>query len=218
MPHRRAIFFDIDGTLVDSNRLHVEAWVEAFAEAGHEIDRERIAGQIGKGADNLVPELIPGADEKTAETLGDAHGRIFKNRYLDRVRPFPQARALVERAHAAGRLVALASSASEEELKHYCTLLDLADLVDVATTIDDVGNSKPAPDIFSVALKKAGLDAADVIVVGDSPFDMQAAAKAGMAAVAVRSGGFSDDALTGAVAIYDDASALLAGFDASPLA
>lgn len=217
MLHPRAIFFDLDGTLVDSNRLHVDAWVEAFAEGGHTIDPERIAGQIGKGADNLVPELIPGADEDMAEKLGDAHGRIFKAHYLDQVRPFPQARALVERVHASGRSVALASSASTEELDHYQELLDLAGLVDVVTTIDDVGTSKPAPDIFTVALRKAGLEAADAIVVGDSPFDLQAAAKAGMRAVAVRSGGFSDDALTGAVAIYDDVAALFADFDASPL-
>lgn len=218
MPNPRAVLFDLDGTLVDSNRLHVDAWVEAFADAGHRIDPARIAGQIGKGADNLVPALIPGADDDMAETLGDAHGRIFKARYLHTVRPFPDARALVERVHASGRMVALASSASAEELDHYQELLGLAGLVDVVTTIDDVGTSKPAPDIFTVTLRKAGLEAADVVVVGDSPFDLQAAAKAGMRAIGVRSGGFGDDALADALAIYDDVAALLADFDASPLA
>lgn len=217
----RAVFFDIDGTLVDSNRLHVDAWVQAFADAGHQVDAEKVAGQIGKGADNLVPEMLPDADEDTAEKLGDAHGDIFKDRYLDSVRAFPDARALVEHAHRAGHVVALASSASEGELDHYCKLLDLAGLVDVTTTIDDVGNSKPAPDIFTVALRKAkDVEAADVVVVGDSPFDMQAARTCGMTAVAVRSGGFDDAALTeaGATAIYDDAADLLRRFDASPLA
>jgi membrane protein len=217
----RAVFFDLDGTLVDTNQLHVDAWVQAFADAGHRIEPERIAGQIGKGADNLVPALLPGADEATAEALGEAHGRIFKDRYLHTAAPFPQAHALVARVHASGRLVALASSAGKEELDHYQQLLDLAGLVDVVTTIDDVEHSKPAPDIFAVALKKAGdIAAADVVVVGDSPFDMEGARRCGMTAVAVRSGGFDDAALSkaGAAAIYDDVAELLARFDGSLLA
>lgn len=221
----RAVFFDIDGTLVDSNTLHVEAWVRAFAEAGHRVEPRAIAGQIGKGADNLVPALLPDTDDVTAERLGDAHGAIFKQRYLDEVRPFPDARALIARVHATGRLTALASSASQEELDHYCRLLDLAGLVDVTTTIDDVGTSKPAPDIFTVALKKASGPAAqiaahEIVVVGDSPFDMQAARKAGMTPIAVRSGGFDDRALleAGAATIYDDVTDLLIRFDDSLLA
>ena len=217
---RRAVFFDIDGTLVDSNRLHVDAWVQAFADAGHRIDPDKVAGQIGKGADNLVPELVPGASEEEAKALGDAHGDIFKDRYLAQVRPFPHARALIARVHAAGHLVGLASSASEEELQHYCALLDLAGLVEVSTTIDDVRSSKPAPDIFAVALRKAhGVEAMNVLVIGDSPFDMQAAVRCAMLPIAVRSGGFDDDALThaGAALIVDDVAALLARFDDTPL-
>lgn len=217
----RAVFFDLDGTLVDTNRLHVEAWVQAFADAGHDIDPERIAAQIGKGADNLVPTLLPGANEDTAEALGDAHGRIFKDRFLETAAAFPQAQELVERVHASGRLVALASSAGKDELDHYQQLLGIAGLVDVVTTIDDVEHSKPAPDIFAVALKKANGIAADaVVVVGDSPFDMEAAKRCGMTPVAVRSGGFSDDVLreAGAAVIYDDVADLLAQFDESLLA
>lgn len=214
-----AVFFDIDGTLVDSNNLHVEAWVRAFADAGHEVARERIAGQIGKGADNLVPALIPGASEEDAEAIGDRQGAIFKADFIDRVRPFPKAHDLVARVHQAGLTMVLASSAGKEELKHYCDLLDIGNLVDVATTIDDVGTSKPAPDIFAVARDKADVPADTVTVVGDSPFDMDAARTCGMRRLAVRSGGFDDAALTeaGAQAIYDDVAALLAGFDASPL-
>ena len=214
-----AVFFDLDGTLVDSNDLHVEAWARAFAEAGHEVARERIAGQIGKGADNLVPALIPGASEENAEAIGDRHGAIFKADFIDRVRPFPKAHDLVARVHQAGLTVVLASSAGKEVLAHYCDLLDIGDLVDVATTIDDAGTSKPAPDIFAVAREKADVPADTVTVVGDSPFDMDAARACGMRRLAVRSGGFDDAALTeaGAQAIYDDAAALLAGFDASPL-
>lgn len=212
----QAIFFDIDGTLVDSNGLHVEAWVQAFSETGHAIAADRIAGQIGKGADNLVPALLPGTSEARAEALGDRHGAVFKQLFIDRVQPFPHARDLVARVHDAGLKVVLASSASAKERDHYCRLLDIGDLVDASTTIDDVGTSKPAPDIFSVAAKKAGVDPAQAIVVGDAPYDMDAARKCGMARVAVRSGGFSDDALreAGAQAIYDDVGALLANFDA----
>ena len=215
----KAVFFDMDGTLVDSNMLHVEAWRRAFAEAGHTIEAQAIAGQIGKGADNLVPALIPGTDEDEAERLGDAHGTIFKRDYLDRVRPFPHARDLVQRVRDSGRTVVLASSASEGELKHYLKLLDMEQLIDVYTTIDDVENSKPAPDIFAVARDKAGIDADAVIVIGDAPYDMDAARKCGMTRIAVRSGGFDDAALheAGAEQIYADVAAILAGFDTSPL-
>ena len=211
----RAVLFDIDGTLVDSNRHHVEAWVQAFAETGHVIDPERIAGQIGKGADNLIPALIPGTGEAMAEALGKRHGAVFKQVFMDQVRPFPRARDLIARVSDAGMKVVLASSASADERDHYCRLLDMEGLVDTSTTIDDVGASKPAPDIFSVAARKARVDPADAIVVGDAPYDMDAARKCGMGRVAVRSGGFSDEALTeaGAQAIHDDVAALLARFD-----
>ena len=216
----KAVFFDIDGTLVDSNALHVEAWRRAFADAGHDIGAEAIAGQIGKGADNLVPALIPGTSEEDAEKLGDAHGTIFKGEYLKQVRAFPQARELVQRVHDSGRMVVLASSASKEELEHYQKLLGIEDLVDVTTTSDDVETTKPAPDIFAMARDKADVPADAVIVVGDAPYDMEAAAKCGMTRVAVRSGGFDDTTLreAGAQFIYDDAAALLAKFDGSPLA
>lgn len=210
-----ALFLDLDGTLVDSNARHVAAWRRAFADAGHDIAADAIAAQIGKGADQLVPALIPGIDEAGAQALGDAHGIIFKREHLARVEPLPGATDLVHRAHAAGCTVVLASSAGSEELRHYCDLLGIADLVDVTTTIDDVDASKPAPDIFAVAREKAGVKAAYVLVVGDSPFDMEAARRCGMRAVAVRTGGFPDDALrdAGASAILGDAAAVLAQWD-----
>jgi len=216
----KAVFFDIDGTLVDSNAFHVEAWRRAFADAGHDIGAQAIGTQIGKGSDNLVPALIPGISDEDAEKLGHAHGTIFKGEYLEQVRPFPQARELVQRVHDSGRRVVLASSASAEELEHYQKLLGIEELVDVTTTSDDVETTKPAPDIFAVARDKAGVDADAVVVVGDAPYDMEAAAKCGMTRVAVRSGGFDDATLrqAGAETIYDAAAAILAGFDASPLA
>lgn len=216
-----AVLFDIDGTLVDSNDLHVQAWDQAFRDAGHRVDTQAIHDQIGKGADMLVPALIPGASEEQAEALGDAHGAIFKDRYLEQVHPFPGARDLLARVHDAGQKVVLASSASKAELDHYLDLLDARDLVSAGTSIDDVENSKPAPDIFAVALKKiAPLRPEQAIVVGDSPYDMDAARKCGIPAIGLRSGGFPDEALreAGAVALYDNVAALLTGYDRSPLA
>jgi HAD superfamily hydrolase (TIGR01509 family) len=216
----KAILFDIDGTLVDSNDQHVLAWEEVFAREGAVFDRQVIHDQIGKGADMLVPTLLPGADEAAAERLGEAHGEVYKRNYLDGVKPFPGARDLLLRAHNAGRQVVLASSASKAELEHYLDLLDARDLVTATTSADDVEHTKPAPDIFAAALKKvAPLGPDEVLVVGDTPYDVEAAGTCGIAVVALRSGKFSDQTLraAGAVRIYDDVAALLADFDASPL-
>jgi membrane protein len=216
-----AILFDIDGTLVDSNDHHVTAWQTAFAGIGRHFDRHTIHDQIGKGTDMLVPTLLPDLDDAAQEKLGEAHGAAFKADHLDHVHPFPGAHDLLARAHRAGQRVVLASSASQAELDHYLKLLDARDIVGETTSSDDVERTKPAPDIFATALKKIGSPPpAEVMVVGDTPYDIEAAAKCGIAAVGLRSGGFPDDALTaaGAVSIYDDAAALLADYDRSPLA
>jgi membrane protein len=217
----KAIFFDIDGTLVDSNDMHVDAWIEAFAGVGARFDRQTVHDQIGKGTDMLVPTLLPDADEAAQDSLGDEHGRIFKSRFLESVRPFAGARDLLRRSSDSGQKVVFASSASADELEHYLDLLDARDLVSATTSADDVEHTKPAPDIFAVALKKvAPLEAQDVVVVGDTPYDIEAAGKCGIAAIGLRSGGFSDGALlgAGAIALYDGVAALLEQYDNSPLA
>lgn len=216
----KAILFDIDGTLVDSNDMHVLAWEEAFAGIGATFDREVVHDQIGKGPDMLVPTLLPDLDEATREKLGDAHGCIFKAKFLGEAKPFKQAHDLLAHAHGLGQRVVLASSASEAELDHYLDLLEARALVTAATSSDDVERTKPAPDIFATALAKlSGIDAKEALVVGDTPYDIEAAGKCGIAAVALRSGRFPDEVLraAGAVAIYDDAAALLAGYADSPL-
>ncbi len=217
----KAVLFDIDGTLVDSNDLHVLAWEEAFRAEGYEFDRQLLHDQIGKGTDNLVPTLIPDSDEAMEERLGKAHGKVFKDKFLDAAHPFPDAHALLARVHETGRKVVWASSAAQNEVDHYLELLDARDLVSATTCIDDVGNSKPAPDIFKTALKKvAPITPEEAIVVGDTPYDIEAACKCGIATVALRSGGFPDKVLrdAGAIALYDDVAALLRGYDSSPLA
>ncbi len=216
----QAIIFDIDGTLVDSNDYHVWAWQHAFRERGYEITPADIHDQIGKGGDLLVPALIPDASEDEAKALSTRHGEIFAERYLSRVQPFPHAADLLRHVAAQGQKVALASSASKDELDHYVDLLGVGDIVSAATSKDDADTTKPAPDIFAAALKRLGVAPGAARIVGDTPYDVVAAARAGTTTVAVRSGGFSDRSLhrAGAGAIYDDVAALLDDYSRSPLA
>jgi membrane protein len=217
----KAVLFDIDGTLVDSNDFHVRAWDEAFRAAGHQFDQQTLHDQIGKGTDMLVPALLPHLDEGSGAALGERHGQIFKERFLDRVQPFQGARELLIRVRDAGQRVVLASSASKGELEHYLDLLDARDFVSASTSADDVASTKPAPDIFATALGRvAPLGPDEAVVVGDTPYDVEAAGKCGIRTVALRSGKFPDEKLhkAGAIAIYDDAAALLADYDRSPLA
>ena len=216
----KAILFDIDGTLVDSNDMHVFAWEEAFAGIGERFDRQAIHDQIGKGADMLIPTLLPDLDEARQKKLGDAHGSIFKAKFLSTVKPFAHAHELLAHANGRGQQVVLATSASRAEVDHYLDLLDARKLVTATTSSEDVEHTKPAPDIFASALGKlSGIAATEVIVVGDTPYDMEAAARCGISAVAVRSGKFSDEILrnAGAIEIFDDAAALLACYANSPL-
>jgi membrane protein len=213
----KAILFDIDGTLVDSNNFHVLAWAEAFHSAGHDLRLSDLHDQIGKGADNYVKALLPDATEEEAETLGKAHGRLFRQHYSGRLKPFPGAHELLQRCRDEGLKVVLATSASGEELERHLDLLDARDIVHGHTSADDVGCSKPCPDVFETAARKAGVKPSEAMVVGDTPYDIEAAEAAGIRTVAVRSGLFGDDQLTGAFAIYDDVAAILADFDDSPL-
>jgi membrane protein len=213
----KAILFDIDGTLVDSNNFHVLAWAEAFHAVGHDFRLSELHEHIGKGADNYVQALLPDASDEEAEALGEAHGRLFKKHYFSRLKPFPGARDLLARCKDEGLGVVLATSASAEELAHHLDVLEAHNLIDDHTSADDVGCSKPCPDIFVTAARKAGVSPDDALVIGDTPYDIEAASEAGIRTVAVRSGLFPDEALKGAIAIYDDVSDILAHFENSPL-
>jgi HAD superfamily hydrolase (TIGR01509 family) len=217
---KQAILFDIDGTLVDSNDAHVDAWREALHSVGFDFTRAQIHEQIGKGADNLLPSLVPDLGEDERQKIADAHGEIFKGRYLPRLKPFSGAAEILKHAAAAGQKVVLASSASRDELDHHVALLGARPVLTATTSKDDVAHSKPSPDIFAEALRKSGgVAPADAIVVGDTPYDIIAADKLGVAAIGVRSGGFRDDQLkqAGAVALYDDVAELLADYANSPI-
>jgi len=213
----QAILFDLDGTLVDSNNFHVLAWAEAFHAAGHDFRLKQLHDQVGQGADNYVRALLPDVSDREAERLGDEHRRLYQQHYAQRVKPFPGAQALLRRCREQGLKVMLATSASKEELERNLDLLDIRDAVDGWTSADDVGCTKPCPDVFATAARKAGVRPEDALVVGDTPFDIAAASRAGLAAVAVRSGLFSDESLAGAVAIYDGVADILACFEDSPL-
>lgn len=215
-----AILFDIDGTLVDSNEQHVNAWAFAFREGGYPQEDDNIRRQIGKGGDLLVPELLPDVDDDVRQRLAERQGAFFKELYLDQIRPFPEAADLIARVAETGCKIVLASSAKREELDHYVGLLGIEDVLAASTSIDDVDVSKPAPDIFQAALAKIDVAPDRAVVIGDTPYDVAAASKAGIATIGVTSGPFSAAELkeAGAIAVFADVSDLLAQFDHSPLA
>ncbi|KNY23409.1 HAD family hydrolase [Methylobacterium sp. ARG-1] len=218
----RAVIFDIDGTLLDSVDLHAQAWVEAFAHFGVETDAAKVRSQIGKGGDELMPVFLPAERiEREGKEIESYRSDLFKQKFLPEVRPFPAVRPLFERIRAAGLKIALASSGKGPEVERYQEILGIADLVDVVTSSDDADRSKPHPDIFEAAAKKLeGFGKDEMIVIGDTPYDAQAASKAGLRTIGVLCGGFPEADLSGAgcVAIYRDPQDLLDGFDRSLLA
>jgi membrane protein len=215
----RAVFFDIDGTLVDSNEFHVMAWDEAFREKGYITGKDQIRSQIGKGADQLIPSLIPDLDEKTSKAIAERHGEIFATRYLPQVRPFPHATDLVEMVHAKGTQIILASSAERKEVDHYADLLKISSMLTGTVSKDDVISSKPAGDIFAAALARVfPMAASEVLAVGDTPFDVESALRSDIKTIGLRSGGCSAETLAGAGApyIYASVKELFENFATSP--
>lgn len=217
----RAAIFDVDGTLLDSVDLHALAWREALAEFGHEVGFEQVRSQIGKGGDKLIPVFLS-ADEQKAhgQELEEWRGNRFKVKYLPLVRPFTAVPDLLRRAREAGLQIAVASSAKKDELEKYLEIAHIADLVDVSVSSEDAAESKPAPDIFKVALTKLHIEGPDAVAIGDTPYDAEAAGKARIPTIGVLSGGFSEKQLrdAGCVAVYPGPAALFACFTASPLA
>jgi HAD superfamily hydrolase (TIGR01509 family) len=171
------------------------------------------------GGDNLLPAAV-GVDKDSAEgkKLSERRGEIFRERYLPHLKPFPQVRPLLERMRRDGLRLMVASSSPKDELQRSLELAGVTDLVEGASSGSDGGRSKPDPDVVEAALKKLGLAADEVVMLGDTPYDVQAAAKVNVPVIAFRCGGFRDEDLKGAIALYDDATDLLAHYDESPLA
>ena len=214
-----SVLLDVDGTLVDSNDAHARAWVEACGEAGHEVSFEAVRRLIGMGGDNLLETLLGLApDDPRSGALRERRKAIYKQRHLPRVQPFPRVRELLERMKAAGYRLVVATSSSQDDLRPTLELAGVSDLIDDATTADDAETSKPAPDIVTAAREKAGSARDATLLLGDTPYDLEAARRAGVAAIALRCGGGGDRDRAGAAAIYDDPADLLAQWEASPLA
>ncbi len=213
----KAVLFDVDGTLVDTNDLHADAWRQSFLHFGIDIPPGEIRQQIGKGGDNLIPSLLPSLSEEQRKEIEDYRSDLFQRDYLPRAMPFPGVRALFERIYADGITIVLASSSDAEEVHFHLGLIGASDLVEATTSRTDVGRSKPCPDIFEAALEKAEVGAADALVVGDTPWDMISAGKLGIRTIGFRSGGFPDEVLTeaGASALYDGPEDLLVRYEQS---
>jgi phosphoglycolate phosphatase-like HAD superfamily hydrolase len=214
----RGVILDVDGTLVDSNDAHARAWVEALREGGFDVPFARVRPLIGMGGDKLLPEVtgLPEEDPR-AEQIGQRRGEIFKARHLPSIRAFPRTRELLVRMREAGLKLAVASSAQPDELQALLRIAGADDLIEGASSAGEAQSSKPDPDVVHAALGRLRLGASRVLMIGDTPYDVEAAARAGVKAVAFRSGGWDDARLAGAIAIYDGPADLLAGFDASPL-
>jgi phosphoglycolate phosphatase-like HAD superfamily hydrolase len=217
----RAVIFDVDGTLVDSVDLHARSWQQAFRHVGREVPLEKIRSQIGKGSDQIIPMFLsPEEARQVGPGVDDYRSGLFLKEYLPQVRPFEGTRELFLRLKSDRVQTALASSAKGQELETYKRLAAIENLVDVETAAEEVQQTKPAPDIFAAALRKLGNPAPEsVLVVGDTPYDAEAAGKLRLGTIGLLCGGFPEKDLrdAGCIAIYRDPADLLANYNGSPL-
>ena len=213
-PLVQAVLLDVDGTLVDSNDAHAHAWVQAFADEGIEVDFARVRRCIGMGGDKLMPEVSGiTAETERGTRIAQRRREIFTREWLPRLAAFPDAARLVEALKGRGFTVVAASSAKKDELRRLLEIAGAASLLDAATSSDDADESKPEPDIVLAALQRARAKAGDAIMIGDTPYDVEAGARAGVRVLAFRCGGWSDADLGGAAAVYDGPWELLARLD-----
>lgn len=212
-----AVILDIDGTLIDSNDAHARAYEDAGRELGFDIPFDRVRPLIGKGGDKVLPE-VTGIEEDSpdGERISERKGEIFRERYLPTLQPLPGARQLLHRFRDDTMKLVVATSAGKDDLKGLLEQAGVADLIQDATSADDAEESKPDPDIVLAALKQAGFPADEIIMLGDTPYDVEAATRAGVRIVGVRSGGWGDQDLQGAIAVYEDPADLLERYDESP--
>ena len=214
----RAVILDMDGTLVDSNEAHAQTWVDTLREFGHDVTLEAVRPLIGQGGDKLLPRLTGHTrDSDIGQRIAARRTARFEQQYLPSIRPFPGSRQLVEHMHNRGLRLVIASSSSEQHLRLLVEAVDIGDFIENATSASDVDGSKPDPDVIEAALARLGLDAAEVMMIGDTPYDIEAAARVGVRTIALRCGGWEEKDLTGAIAVYADPAELLENFDSSPL-
>jgi HAD superfamily hydrolase (TIGR01509 family) len=211
----RAVILDMDGTLIDSNASHVRAWVEALREHGIDVSDKDIWPFVGMGGDNLLPAAV-GIDKESPEgqEISERRGEIYKAQ-VPELRPFPGVRHLLERMKEDGLRLIVASSSPPDELKKGLEIAGVADLVEDSASAGDVESSKPDPDVVRAALDRLKIPAEEVVMLGDTPYDIQAAGKVGVGVIAFRCGGFRDEDLRGALAVYDGPADLLEHYDRS---
>lgn len=212
----RGVIIDVDGTLVDSNDVNAQAWLDVLGEYGHHVPFERARGLVGMGSDTFLPEAIRVEKESSeGSAISERRSAIFKERYLPTIKPFPQTRALIEKMQKQGLQLIVASSAQADEVDALLKLAAVDDLLEQRVSASDADASKPNPDIVVAALEKLGLRAEEVVMLGDTAYDIEAAKKAGVVTVALRSGGWQDADLADAVEMYNDPADLLANYDTS---
>ena len=218
----QGVLLDIDGTLVLSNDAHAQAWVEAFAKYGYEVKFETVRPLIGMGGDQVVPRIMPelSGKEGVGKQIAEGRKELIINKFSANLAPAPGSRELVQRLKQEGFKLVVASSASSEELSSLLKAAGVEDLLreEPKTTSSDAEATKPEPDLVQVALSKGQLQPEQAIMLGDTPYDIQAASKAGVGVIAFRCGDFDDTQLADALAIYDDPADLLEHYDLSPLA
>lgn len=215
----QGVIFDVDGTLVDSNEAHAGSWVDTLREAGIKVPFDVIWPMIGMGGDKLLPSAAGiESDSDLGRKLSERRWEIFQRDYLPRLKPMRGSRALVQRMKSDGLSLVVASSASGNELGALMEAAEVADLIEVRTSSSDAEDSKPDPDIVQAAVRKSGLKPDNLIMLGDTPYDVQAAIGAHVKLVGLLCGGWTALELSGAAAIYSDPADLLDWYDASPFA
>jgi HAD superfamily hydrolase (TIGR01509 family) len=216
----QAVILDVDGTLVDSNDAHAHAWVEALGAFGVVASFERVRPLIGMGGDKLLPLVAGISDEEPGgKEISARRAAIFREKYLPTLQAFPKVIDLLARMHGRGLHLVVASSAKADELGALLDVANVRGLIEARTSSDDAERSKPDPDVVAAALRRANVPAAHAIMLGDTPYDIEAAARVGIDTIALRcGGGWSDAELVGAVAIYDDPADLFERYDTSPFA
>ena len=214
----KGILLDIDGTLVDSNDANARAWMEALQAHGIEVNYIKLREGVGMGGDNFLPKLAHlDAESEQGKAISQTRAEIMKSKYMPNLQGFPQVKELLARLHDDGLKLVVATSAKPDEAEILLKLTGASELIDEIATTEDAKNSKPDPDILHAALQKSGLSADEVVMLGDTPYDVEAAQKAGIRSIGVRCGGWSAPDLKGALAVYNDPADLLAHYTESPL-
>jgi HAD superfamily hydrolase (TIGR01549 family) len=215
----RGVVLDVDGTLIDSNKAHAHAWVQAMHEYGYEVPFEKVAPLIGMGGDKVLPETLHiEKNSEMGQRISKRRQAIFKEQYLPHLRAFPRTLDLLRRMREQGLKLVIATSAEPDELQGLLHVIDqhVKDLFENETTAKEASHSKPDADIMRAAIERIQLPPQALLMLGDTAYDIESAAKVQIKTVALRSGGWSDQDLKGAIAIYNDPADLLEHFDNSP--